>query len=184
MKSPTSPLFIRCAIALIFYNQPQSALNLDIICILCNSLWIFLRNLQLQSAIFKSCFDILLFYIFSHIKTSAAGTCITFPPDVHSVTVFFIILGSGYSTDRQIAVFQFCFYVFLFHTRKIHCHFIDISQILDVCPHHFRRIRTEMVAVMRAIKKVIQTGDILVLCLSPIASASLPNSAGEFRMFH
>ena len=40
---------------------------------------------------------------------------------------FFIILGNGCGTDCQIAIFQLCFYVFLFQARKIHCHFIDTS---------------------------------------------------------
>ena len=116
-KSPYR-FFIQCINIYLPVVQNPSAFNCNIVWILHNYFFTDFRNLQFQCSILKTGFDIFLLHILSYIETSAASSCVTLPPDIYPITVFFILMGNWCRTNCQISVFQFSLYILLFLCRE------------------------------------------------------------------
>ena len=123
------------------YNPHSSlSLNGNVFFLLYSRFCCFFRYEQFQRTIFKFGFDVFLFDTIAYIKASATGSTVTFTADVLAIFIFFIFPRVRLSTDCQITIFQFCFYIFLFNSRHIHRYFIAFIAILYIGFHQMWKL--------------------------------------------
>ncbi len=90
---------------------------------------------EFQDTILKLCIDIFRPQLVTNIKAAGAGASVAFLTDVTSILVFFAVIFIFCSLNREEAVLQVDFDIFLLKAGQVNGNLIILVRLFDISPH-------------------------------------------------